>query len=900
MNRNEQQPLTRVMGVSALGNSRVASGAIGFTDRPVSIGECFELRVAQHGHRLAVKEGRRRLTYAELDRAANRVANAVARAAASDAPGRVALLMEDPIQQLIAMLGTLKSGCAYVPMDVAQPNDWLAFLLGDAEPGAIVTDGRNRQRARGLAGSRVSCIDVDALDPRLPDRRPGVSVSLDALAYILYTSGSTGEPKGVMQTHRNVLHYTERYAGIFRISPEDRLTWLSGYEFAASASNIFGALLTGAALLPYRIKEAGLARLPSWLIEERITFYHSIPTVFRRLCATIPRGTRFPDLRLVRLGGEAVRADDVELFRKHFGGHCALVHSLSMTEINGVRHHFVDIAASAGEKVIPVGYPVEGIDVEILDDQGEPLEAGGIGEIAVRSRYLTPGYWRRPDLTAQTFVLDPSDESLRLFKTGDLGRLRPDACLEHLGRKDFQIKLRGVRIEPAEIEAALVRTGAVREATVTVSGEEDGEPRLVAFVVWADAAPDVGRVRSRLAAVLPDYMIPAEFVGLDALPSLATGKVDRLALSTLRAPRPPDQAAPHPPRDLVELRLTTIWEKGFGFSAIEPDEDFFALGGHSLLAAQLFGEIYLTFGVNLPLATLVQAPTIEKVAEIIRRGAPPDAWSPLIPLNASGTRPPVYVVPGGGSDVLSWLDLARRLGPDQPVYGFQPAGVDGGRQYHRSVEAIAAHFVRHLQAFQAQGPYFLVGGSFGGLVAFEMARQLAAAGHEVAFLGVLDTNIRDYPRKVAHPTLRQRAQYLIRWFLPFGQKDALTWTNLRRGLQERWDRIRADVDLMIPLRGARPSHAKRFLYLQEVSFRARRRYVPGPYPGKVVLLRCESQPPATLFEPDPELGWHGLAAGGLEIHEIPGAHGGQIMQLHVRTTAQKLGECLRHAQERRG
>jgi amino acid adenylation domain-containing protein len=856
-----------------------------------SVGDIFSSVADRHPLHLAIASESRVLTYRELDAAARRAGSGLIRAVSVPAPHRIAIMLNDRVDQVVAMLAVLGAGHAYVPLDARLPAERLAFLIRDCEPAALVTD--DHDRARAIGGRALPMLDLDALGTATADSAFRMPVRGDALAFILYTSGSTGEPKGVMQTHRNVVYNALKYGRSLCLTPDDRVTWFSGYEFGASVPDIFGALLNGAAVLPYSIRARGLAPLARWLQEERATVYHSAPTIFRRLCQTMPEGTTLPDLRLLRLAGEPLFPGDVDLFRQRFTSRCALLNTYSMTEMYGITQARVqpDTVIAGG---VPAGAPMEGITVVILTAEGGEAESGAVGEVAIRSPYLTPGYWRRPDLTAQVLVPDPQGPG-RLFKTGDLGRLRANGSLEHHGRKDSQVKMRGLRIEPAEIEAALVATGMIKEAAVVARSDARGEPRLVACVVWAAAPVDMATVRHRLAATLPDYLMPSELVSVDALPLLPTGKVDRRALSSAGAPVRVTAPAPRP-QDLVELRLTRAWERVLGVRPIHPTDDFFAVGGHSLAAAHLFSEIQAAFGVNLPLVTLMEAPTIEALAALVRREARPQEWSPIVPLQTDGAGPPVYYVPGAGSDVLSAWELARCLAPEHPVYGMQPLGVDGSRQCHRSVEEMAAYYVRHLRAQPRREPYFLIGGSFGGVVALEMARQLAAAGSEVAFLAVIDSHIGDFPRKAAHPTLRQRAEHVLRWWLPFASKEEHTWGNLRRGIRERWDRIVANLDMMLPLRSAPPPHIKRFLYLQEVSFRARARYVPRPYPGRIVLLRTAVQPPAWLFEPDPELGWHGLAQGGLEIHDVPGTHNDPLREPYVQVTARTLKEAMRRAQ----
>jgi len=338
---------------------------------------------------------------------------------------------------------------------------------------------------------------------------------VDTLTWILYTSGSTGQPTGVVQNHRNVLHFMMNHTNGLHICSEDRLALLHSCSVNAANHDIFTALLNGASLHPLDIKEEGVADLANWLIGQEITYCHVVPTLFRHLVDTLTGAERFPKLRLIRLGAEPARARDVELYKQHFSRGCILVNRLGHSETGTLLWYFIDRETRIDGPTVPVGYGVEDNEILLLDEAGVEVGLNGIGEIAVRSRYLSPGYWRRPDLTRAAFQPDPEGGDERLYWTGDLGRMLPDGCLVHVGRKDSQVRIRGHRIELDEIEIALLDLDAINEAVVVAAEDRSGDQRLVAYIVpRGRPAPTVTTLRSALAERLPDYMIPSAFVTL--------------------------------------------------------------------------------------------------------------------------------------------------------------------------------------------------------------------------------------------------------------------------------------------------------------------------------------------------------------------------------------------------
>lgn len=595
---------------SAPGESRVLPHQTG----ELSIPRRFEWCVAQDPDRLAVKTQRQALTYDALNRAANRVGRALLESPASTAHP-VALLLESDAPMIAAMLGVLKAGQVYVPLDPLAPRARLAAILEDAQASLIVSNARHLPLAQILASTARHVMNIDELARDPYPANLDQSISPDAPTWILFTSGSTGQPKGVVQTHRNVLAFVKHYADRFHFGPADRLTLLSSCGVNLGAHDIFSALLTGASLRVFSIREVGLGRLAPWLIEERVTVYTSVPTVFRHFVDTLTGTEEFPDLRLIKLGGEPVCRRDVELYRKHFSDRCLFVNRLGTTETGSVRWHVLDKKTPISGPSVPVGDAVTDHEVLLFDDAGRAVSAGEVGEIVVRSRYLSPGYWRRPELTRAAFLADPDGGEERLYRTGDLGRMLAGGCLVHLGRKDFQVKIRGHRVEVEEIEMVLRDLPVIKEAVVVAREDRTGDHRLVAyFVPRVSPAPTVTALRRALAERLPDHMVPAVFVPLDALPLAPNGKVHRRALPAPGAARPTLDTPFAGPRTPVEARLERIWSEMLDLEQVGIHDSFLDLGGHSLLAGRIVARVLDVLRVDIPVQALLGTPTVAAMA----------------------------------------------------------------------------------------------------------------------------------------------------------------------------------------------------------------------------------------------------------------------------------------------
>jgi amino acid adenylation domain-containing protein len=874
-----------------------------------SIAARFERQVGRGPGRLAVRMGTAGLTYGVLDSAANRVAHVLLdRLGPDNEP--VVLLLPQSVGQVASVLGALKAGKIYVPLEPSHPPARLVEAIADAGARLVLTDAAHGDLARQVAtGPHV--IEIETAAAAAPDRRPGLAVSPDAGAYIFYTSGSTGRPKGVLDTHRNVLHNVMRYTNTLHLCAEDRLTLLQGPAFSGAVSSLFGALLNGAASFPFDVAREGADGITAWLAAEAITVYHSVPALFRLVA---PHGASLPALRVIRLEGDRATMRDLEQFRRHFAVDCVLVNGLGATECGLVRQFFFTPDRPLPETVVPIGAPVEDMEVVLRGEDGGPVRDGDVGEIAVRSRYLASGYWQRPDLTAERFLADPARPGSRIYRTGDVGRLRPGGLLEHLGRQDGIAKVRGQRVEVTEVETALLALPGIAEAAVTVREDVPGEPRLVAYVVpGAGGAPEARALRRALAERLPNVMVPTAFVMLERLPLNDNRKVDRRALPPPPT-REPGPAGSLPPRDAIEYTLASIWKEVLDVRHLGVRDSFFDLGGDSLLAASMVEAVEQASGRRIPSAALADTPTIEGLAELLR-GAERQPGPPVLALNCAGTRPPLFFLHGdfAGGGFYSRA-LARALGPEQPLYAIHPHGTTGAAGLG-TIEAMAADHLETLRTAQPAGPYLLGGYCDGGLVALEMARRLRGEGEEVPLVMVVDSTAPTRGTRVlaglvaiverlGRGPIERRGDRLARWRARSEQAiERLRYYGGRLRGARRAD-LRGRLALIghvaarrlralsaRPAFGARAHGGARAPIAPDLTAHYRRAflaYLPARYPGRLVVLRSQSP-----GDPRPDLGWSSVSPQ-VQVHEVPGDHLGCITR-HVDGTAARIAACLAEA-----
>lgn len=851
---------------------------------------------------LAIGQGSVRLTYEEVDRRSDALAAAIARSAPAHlAP--VVILVADPIAMILSALATWKAGKLCVPLNPDHPPAYLGAIVRDTEAALVVTD-RARIDGDGARPPRLRVDEVDLLE-RVEPPRP--SIRPEDPACLTYTSGSTGEPKGVLRSHRSVLHRARCSVSSHGIGPGDRLSQLHPLSSSPGVRDVVAALSVGAAVLPWDSRRAGPSALAAWIEREAVSVLGSAVSTFRPLLAEPGIARQLRSVRVVHLGSEPLYRQDVERFRERFAPDCLLVAGYGSTEATPITELHIrrDTSLPAGR--VPAGYRLEGAAVLVLDDDGKPLEAGQVGEISVRSCFLADGYWRRPDLTREKFRPDPTDPARRIYRTGDVGRLGPDGCLELLGRKDAQVKVRGYRIHPGQVEAALTEHEAIRQAVVKAVTAPSGDLRLAAYLVSAIAPPPLpGALRRFLLERLPAHLVPSAFVMLDAMPLSANGKADLAAL-----PPPPDRAPrPDPfvaPRSPLEHQIAGIWERLFGLAPIGATDDFFDLGGDSLLAAALASAIEEACGRSLAPSVLLEAPTVAGLAvALLREDRAFD--EPLTVLRAAGTRAPFFFVHNDHGRGLYTHALGRALDPDRPVYAIHLHGL-GTRPLPDTVEAIAADRLRAVRAAWPRGPYVLGGHCYGGIVALEMARQLRASGERVEAVVMIDTPAPAWRAQMLHGVSAAlgrvgRLSPAAQAALVAGVDDAAEEIveRARTGRARLGGLVRAGLRRQAATVGRRLTGvARRIARLAgagddpifhaappavagagwEAYRRAIRRYVPAGYDGAVTLFRA-----AELRASRPDLGWSPLLPR-LEIEVVPGDHHSCVTR-HVGAFASRL------------
>ncbi len=576
-----------------------------------TIQERFEKQVRTTPENIAVKIRNASWTYKELNHKANQIARAVL-AASGGGDQRIALLLNHDAWMIAGILGVLKAGQTYVPLDASYPKQRLREILEDCEATGLLTNNANLLFAEELLPQGLPLVNLDRIDASTPGDDLQLQCAPDSLAYILYTSGSTGKSKGVVQSHRNVLHHLRSYTNNLHLCASDKLTLFSSYAVDAAVQDIFGAVLNGATVCPIDVRTDDLNKLFARLNEEEITIYHSTPTLYRYFVSTLRDQETCPSVRLVVLGGEEARKSDVELYKQHFSPLCLFVNGLGLTESTIGLQHFVDQQTELTREVVPVGRPAANTEVSLFNAAGEQIAIYGVGEIVIKSPHVALGYWRRPELTETAFLNESADGHRRSYRTGDFGRWLADGTIEYVGRRDNQVKIRGYRVELGEVEAALRTCRGVSECAVVMRTAENGE-QLAAYVVLENEA-NAGEWRQQLEDRLPQYMVPSVFMVIDKMPLTATGKVNRRALPELEASRVELGKQHERARTTTEKTLISIWREVLDVEQVGIHDNFFKLGGHSLLATQVISRIRDLFRVELPLRHVFEYPTVNALA----------------------------------------------------------------------------------------------------------------------------------------------------------------------------------------------------------------------------------------------------------------------------------------------
>ena len=868
-----------------------------------AIGQMFEAQVARTPDAVAVSFRGRGWTYRELNGRANQVAHHLrALGVGVDVP--VGLCVDRSLEMAAAVLGVLKAGGAYVPLDPNYPAERLRYMLADARPPVVLTRAATRDRLPSGPARRV-CLDADAGRlAREPADDPAPVAAADSLGYVLYTSGSTGRPKGIAMGQRALANLIRWQVRTSPAGPGDRTLQFASLSFDVSFQELFATWCSGGTLV---LIGEGLRRDPAGLVElltaERVGRLFLPCIALQRLTdAAACRAGALADLREVMTAGEqlVVSPRIADLFARR--PDCALHNQYGPTEAAVIMTAYtLQGPPDTWPTLPPIGRPIDGAYVRVLDADRRPVPVGEPGDLYLGGVCLARGYLNRPDLTAERFLPDPlGTPGDRLYWTGDRARLREDGELEFLGRVDHQVKVNGFRVELGEVEATLGGHPGVREAVVA-SPPGPGDRRLVAYLV-ADPGhpPSVRDLRRFLRDRLPWYMVPSAFVWLAALPLTPSGKVDRAALPAPADGRPDLGHPAVPPRTALERELVGLWEEMLGVRPVGVTDTFAGLGGGSLQAADMLVQVRKRLGKDPPVLALSRELTVERLAALVGLGDAPEPWSALVPLQPRGNKPPLFLVHGIGGEVISLTPLVRRLSPGQPVYGLQNPFADGVCRRFPSIEAMAGHYVGEVLAVRPEGALRLAGYSFGGAVAFEMARQLTALGHRVGVVAVIDE-----PAPGPHPAgcgLRAAARFVGN-LGPWVREELATQTagqfvtRAARKLRaaHRWvlgslrsrpeEPARPDLSSWLD-----PRLPEEFLRFCEHNYSILQAYSPVASGGVVTVLRARVQPLFGRHEPD--LGWGRLAAGRVTTLLVPGNHDSILREPRVQALASALQAAL--------
>jgi amino acid adenylation domain-containing protein len=848
---------------------------------------------AENEGKTAITFGDKKLTYKELNEQANQLARVLMTHKVTKGD-KVAFSLDRSPEMVITMLAVMKAGAVYIPLDPSFPLNRINYMLEDSKAVVLLTS----ENYKGRYQSNAKELLIEDEWKNLPDyteTNPVIDVDGQDLVYILYTSGSTGMPKGVQIAHHNLVNFLYSMQREPGLTADDKLLAVTTISFDIAGLELFLPLLTGAEIV---IADAATAKdgraLLDIIKEENITVMQATPYTWRIMLES--GWDKSAPIKVI-CGGEALPQ---ELAQRILNCCSSLWNVYGPTETT-VWSTVKQIKAE--DKTISIGRPIDNTSIYILDKFFKPLAPGIPGEIFIGGEGVAKGYLNRAELTDEKFIADPFSNisGAKMYRTGDLGKFMDNGEIECLGRADAQVKIRGYRIETGEIEYQLVNETKLKEAVVIARPDAFGIDKLVAFVVvdyTTGAQGTTSQIQSwkdQLKNVLPDYMIPDNFVIVPAMPLTPNGKIDKKALAKNDVLLNDDSKKYTAPRTDAEKLVADIWVEYLGITKVGVHDNFFELGGHSLIAVQVMTRIEKETGKRLPLAALFETSTVEKLAQMLELDAKSITWDSLVPIKPIGTKMPLYMVHGAGLNVLLFNTLAMSMSPEQPVYGLQAKGLNGVDEPLDSIEDIAAHYIAAIMEQNPNGPYALAGYSFGGIIAYEMAKQFKAMGKEVKMLAMFDT----YAYRTPHfDSLPVKLYKKLRFFkdkviynMTFenGFKDTIAdkGTSIKRKIVRRYWKLKYGKD---------QNQAGFFGYsnkIDEMNNYAERHYQLKPFDVEVEVFRAEKR---TFYMDDFKyLGWKPYALKGVNVHPIPGEHNTIFKAPNDKVFASVLQKCLDEA-----
>ena len=862
-----------------------------------SIVELFEIRAAQNPDAIALKCQQQQLTYTELNQKANQVARYLQTLGVGK-QSLVGLYLERSPDMVVGVLGILKTGAGYVPLDRENPPKRLAYILEDSQIKVLLTQNELENKLPSTPNDlSLVCLDRDwHLIESCPGDNLNIEIAPENLAHIVYTSGSTGKPKGVKISHGNLSHYAHSLKIALNITPDDVYLHRGSIALIVSARQLLMPLAQGAAvsILTTADKKDPL-KMFEIIKNHGVTIVDRVPSFWRNFSGildSLDRERRHSlmdnRVRLVAAGGEQVSLEIYQCWRQLFKPEVQLANIYGQTEGTGVvTIYYIPQEIDSSNRSLPVGSPIPNMRVYILDKYLQPVPIGVTGEIHISGAGVAQGYLNRPKLTAEKFISNPYIEDERLYKTGDLGRFLSNGTIQFLGRSDRQVNINGLRIELGEIETTLVQHPQILESAVVVQNNKLGET-LTAYLVPSQNPPSIEAVRQFLLEKLPKYMIPANLIFCDSFPLTASGKIDRNALaSNFNADANASYIAP---RNRFESEIVKLLQEILGIDKISIADDFIELGGNSLIAARLVTEIEAKYQQAIAISTIFQSSTPEALAKLISqedRASYPECFVPIKKSDETLDRAlMLFGIHNLGYGLELYRPLAKHLDSKIDLCGLSSFFSNEPDLPHpRDIAGLASYYADKIQLIQPEGAYYIMGVSFGGAIAYELAQRLVAIGKEVKFLGLVDTFIPDGDAIFQTNPLKQKIVGHFDKVRAKGVSHILDRIKWRIGSTA--DNVRANlyqIDWIgnnLADRTSRDFAQAEYLQQKKEHQKVNRNYVIQPYPGHINLFRA-------IEDMNPKLGWQQLAQSGLSVYDIPGEHLEILREPNVRILAQQL------------
>jgi amino acid adenylation domain-containing protein len=839
----------------------------------------------QYGTRPLIVTAARSTSHGEANQRANVVFQAIKKNVKQTGIG-FGLYMEDPHEVIPAMMGVLKSGNYFVPLDITYPQTTILEMIETAQLKVILTNGELKDKVRSYTEASLPIINIDQFNYQESIEDPIVNYAPEDVVQILFTSGSTGQPKGAIEDYRYLMRAVSTKLFVYEYEPDERILQTTKFTFAGPHLLVFTALLNGNGLYYYDLAGEGIAGLPDWIRKNELTACTSVPTVFRNLISILDPSDSFPSVHTVSFGGEKRSFEEIGAIRQFFPNTRRIRLGFNSTETQEIASTIFPLNYNFDPNQLPSGEPYHDLNVYIWDKDGNSMSQGQEGEIVVHGNALARGYINNPELTRKKFIPDPDHPGWQYYKTGDLGKLSSDGQLIHLGRIDNVVKIKGIRVELDSIEKYLLSYPGITHVASKAFDDPRGNKRLATYFVAKESANiPIPELRKYLAERLPKNSLPHFLIPLEQLPRTDNNKIAFNKLPPPEMVRPDLPNAYVPPEDELEEKLLELWENQLGIQGIGVTDDFFDLGGDSLLGALLFAAVEETLGRELPVSILLTAPTIREQSIWIRDKDSKQDFAVIIPIRPSGDQAPLFFIPGKGGYPTRIRELAKRLDERIPVYACQDLISRKNSTFYHSVEATASFFLEEIRKIYPHGPYILVGESVGGKVAFEIAQMLINQGETTPLVILLDTfNNDDSSYEDNRTKLGNYYPMLVRKHIFILSRS--NWQGKLDYIKFYMDLFAQKIKQFLSHENERKSEAAVALPDNIKKMEAKTRmasqyYVPKSYPGKVILLKALRETKAV----ENTNGWGKVQIGELITHPIDCYHGSILFEPAVSQVA---------------